>query len=63
MAYHHAELPDNSTILGDADAEFQDCLDGNPNLPFWDYGLVLPDILRLAMDGLPGYRYAIVRSN
>jgi hypothetical protein len=63
MAYHLAVAPGPPSSLGILHQEFAECLDGDPTLPFWDYGLVLPDILRVDMEGQAGYRYAIVRSN
>jgi hypothetical protein len=63
LAYHLVELGESNIPLGVINEEFTMCLDGNPALPFWDYGLVLPDILRADMEDREGYRYAMVRSN
>jgi hypothetical protein len=62
LAYHRVALGE-SIPLGALNEEFSMGLGGNPALPFWDYGVVLPDILRVDMEGAEGYRYAIIRSN
>jgi hypothetical protein len=62
LAYHHVTLGGNDFCLGVVNGEFTATL-GTHNMTFWDYGLLLPDILRLDMGGRVGYRYAIVRSN
>jgi hypothetical protein len=36
---------------------------GDQEYPFWDYGLLLPDLLRPQMDDRNDYKYGIVRSN
>jgi hypothetical protein len=58
MAHHLAVAPGTSS-LGILHQEFAERLDGDPTLPFWDYGLVLPDILRVDMEGQANY----MRSN
>jgi hypothetical protein len=63
MAYHLAAPVEIPISFGILNQEFTHCLDGDPTYPFWDYGLVLPDILRVDMEGRQGYRYALVRSN
>lgn len=62
LAYHHVVLAADDICLGSLEDELSPIL-GIHRLPFWDYGLVLPDILQEGMDITPGYRYAIVRSN
>jgi hypothetical protein len=62
LTYHSVELG-NTVLLNVDNDEFTTCLDNDPAFPFWDYGLVLPDTLRANMEGQPGYRYAMIRSN
>jgi hypothetical protein len=62
LAYHAVGMG-RGISLGVVNEEFNTCLDGDLSYQFWDYGLVLPDILREEMDGKDGYRHAIVRSN
>jgi hypothetical protein len=62
LTYHHVTLVDNDICFGGGNEEFTTTL-GEHHLSFWDYGLVLPEILREDMFQREGYRYAVIRSN
>jgi hypothetical protein len=63
LAYHFVDCGGNKFLLGVHNDQFNTCLEGKPEFPFWDYGLVLPDVLREDMNRRAGYRYALIRSN
>jgi hypothetical protein len=59
LSYHRVQLHQNEICLGAMNGEFKDSLEGDHNLQFWDYGIVVPDILDASADS----RYGILRSN
>ena len=58
LAYHGLHLENNEVCLGKIGSEFSRTL-GHLNLPFWDYGILFPDLL----NNTRPYRYGILRSN
>jgi hypothetical protein len=62
LAYHSVTLVAGDTCLGIVNEPFTKLV-GDQEYPFWDYGLLLPDLVRPQMDDRNDYKYGIVRSN
>ncbi len=58
LTYHHVHLVDTKICLGVVNGDFT-CNLGEQQLAFWDYRIVLPDLINDVMV----YRYGIIRSN
>ena len=56
LAYHRIHLREYEDCFGRVNGDFTQSLGG---LPFWDYGIVLPDII----EDVQVFRYGILRSN
>ena len=59
LSYHSVRLLNNEICLGEANGDFAHTLGDDPHLRFWDYAIVVPDILETAAVS----RYGILRSN
>ena len=58
LAYHNAHLSNDEIFLGKVGGVFTKHL-AELDLPFWDYGIALPDLLTVAVP----YKYALLRSS
>jgi hypothetical protein len=58
LTYHRVHLVDTEICLGVVHGDFT-CHLGEQQLAFWDYGIVLPDLI----NDVTEYRYGIIRSN
>jgi hypothetical protein len=58
LAYHNLHLSNNEIFLGKVGDEFSKRL-GELNLSFWDYGIVLPDLITEVVP----YKYSLLRSS
>jgi hypothetical protein len=58
LAYHHLQLSNDEVCLGKVGEEMRKTM-GDHHLPFWDYGILFPDLL----NPTDTYRFGIVRSN
>ena len=58
LAYHQLQLSPDELCLGLVGEDMRKTI-GERNLPFWDYGILFPDLLNLA----DTFRFGIVRSN
>jgi hypothetical protein len=58
LAYHNVHLSNDERFLGKVGGEFTKYL-GELNLSFWDYGIVLPDLIT----ALVPYKFCLLRSS